>query len=70
MPGRGAARGEALLIVETIAEFGRGRNRRRKPLPLYTPWAWLNGRYGFDLAPAQLQTFHNPLVDLPLHAHR
>jgi hypothetical protein len=35
---------------------------------LYNPWAWLHGRYGFDLAPAQLQTFHNPLVDVPLHA--
>lgn len=33
----------------------------------YNPWAWFNGRYGFDLAPAQLQTFHNPLADVPFH---
>jgi hypothetical protein len=33
----------------------------------YNPWAWLGGRYGFDIAPAQLQTFHNPLADVPFH---
>jgi hypothetical protein len=35
---------------------------------LYNPWAWLTGRYGFDLAPAQLQTYHNPLLDVPFYA--
>ncbi len=35
---------------------------------LYNPWAWLTGRYGYDLAPAQLQTFHNPLLDVPFYA--
>jgi hypothetical protein len=34
----------------------------------YNPWALLNGRLGFDLAPAQLQTYHNPLADLPFYA--
>jgi hypothetical protein len=35
---------------------------------LYNPWAWLTGRFGFDVAPAQVQTFHNPLLDVPLYA--
>jgi hypothetical protein len=35
---------------------------------LYNPWAWLTGRYGHDLAPAQLQTYHNPLLDVPFYA--
>lgn len=32
---------------------------------LYNPWAWLNDRLTLDLAPAGLQTFFNPLIDLP-----
>ena len=31
----------------------------------YNPWAWLNDRIGWDLAPAQLQSYINPLLDLP-----
>ncbi|MCC7325299.1 MAG: hypothetical protein IT521_00655 [Burkholderiales bacterium] len=35
----------------------------------YNPWAWWNGRiFDRDVAPAQLQTFHNPLPDLPFYA--
>lgn len=34
----------------------------------YNPWAWWNGRiFGTDIAPAQLQTFHNPVLDLPFY---
>src|SRR6478672_9143509 len=34
----------------------------------YDPWAWLSGRiFGWDLAAAQLQTFHNPLADVPFY---
>jgi len=34
----------------------------------YNPWAWLHGRiFGTDLAAAQLQTFHNPILDLPFY---
>lgn len=32
---------------------------------LYTPLAWLDGRLDSDIAPAQLQTWHNPIVDIP-----
>lgn len=35
----------------------------------YNPWAWWNGRiFGHDIAAAQLQTYHNPLFDLPFFA--
>jgi hypothetical protein len=35
----------------------------------YDPWAWLTGRiFGPDIAPAQLQTFLNPLLDIPFYA--
>src|SRR6266851_7095367 len=33
----------------------------------YNAWAFVHGRLGWDLAPAQLQTFHNPLLDLPFY---
>ncbi len=33
----------------------------------YNPWGMLHGRIGHDWAPAQLQTFYNPLIDLPLY---
>jgi hypothetical protein len=31
----------------------------------YNPYAFLEGRMGFDLAPAQTPTFYNPLLDVP-----
>ncbi len=35
----------------------------------YNPWAWLSGRnFDWDIAAAQLQTFHNALPDLPFYA--
>ena len=35
----------------------------------YDPWAWLGGRiFDPDIAAAQLQTFHNPLLDVPFYA--
>lgn len=33
----------------------------------YNAWAFVHGRLGWDLAPAQVQTFHNPLLDLPFY---
>jgi hypothetical protein len=33
----------------------------------YNAWALLNGRLGIDIAPAQLQSFHNPLLDVPMY---
>lgn len=31
---------------------------------LYNPFAWLNGKVGLDLAPAQMQSYFNPTIDL------
>lgn len=33
----------------------------------YNPWAFLNGRVGYDIAPAGLNTYFNPLMDIPLY---
>jgi hypothetical protein len=33
----------------------------------YDAYAFLTGRLGWDIAPAQLQTYHNPLLDLPFY---
>ncbi|MGO1070209.1 hypothetical protein [Lysobacter sp. CA199] len=32
---------------------------------LYAPLAWMEGRLDGDIAAAQLQTWHNPIVDIP-----
>ncbi len=34
---------------------------------LYNPHAWLTGRAAIDIAPAQLQTWINPMLDVPLY---
>src|SRR5215470_18890361 len=31
---------------------------------LYAPWAYLHGRYLYDIAPAESQSFLNPTADL------
>ena len=33
----------------------------------YNPWAFVQGRLMWDLAPAQLQTYFNPVPDLPFY---
>src|SRR5689334_21439544 len=33
----------------------------------YIPYAFLNGRLGFDIAVAHIATFYNPLVDVPYY---
>ncbi len=33
----------------------------------YNAYAFLEGRLGWDIAPAQLQTYYNPLLDLPFY---
>ena len=34
---------------------------------LYNVHAWFTGRGAMDIAPAQLQSWHNPLLDVPLY---
>ncbi len=33
----------------------------------YNAYAFLNGRLDYDIAPAQLQSFHNPALDIPFY---
>src|ERR1700733_1409092 len=33
----------------------------------YNAYAFLNGRYGFDLLPSQTPWFYNPLLDVPFY---
>ena len=33
----------------------------------YNAYAFLNGRYGFDLLPSQIPYFYNPLLDVPFY---
>ncbi len=47
--------------------FGQDTNWDLQNYHLYNPYAWLNGRVGFDLAPAQMQTYFNPLLDVPYY---
>src|SRR5215203_5298124 len=33
----------------------------------YNAWAFVHGRHGIDWAPAQLQSFYSPFLDLPFY---
>lgn len=33
----------------------------------YNPWAFFNDRWGYDILPAGVNTFFNPLLDIPLY---
>lgn len=47
--------------------LGKDANWDLKNYHWYNPWAFLHGRHGVDVAPAQLQTWHSPLADLPFY---
>ncbi len=47
--------------------LGQDRNWDLLNYHLYDPFAWLHGRLTLDIAPAQMQTWHNPLLDVPLY---
>ncbi|MFT3807731.1 hypothetical protein [Arenimonas sp.] len=55
-----------LPLLLTLA-LGQDGNWDLRNYHLYNPHAWLHGRLLTDIAPAQLQTWHNPLLDLPLY---
>lgn len=73
-PRSGVAHDAAVLALACLIAglgsilAGQDANWDLRNYHLYNPWAWLTGRYGFDLAPAQAQTFHNPLLDVPFYA--
>lgn len=47
--------------------IGKDGNWDLKNYHWYNAWALLNGRLGWDLAPAQVQTYYNPIGDLPFY---
>ena len=61
----------ALVTAAGLVSLWRGQdaNWDLQNYHYYNPWAWWNGRiFDRDIAAAQLQTFHNPLFDLPFFA--
>ncbi len=59
----------AALVFGGIASLLRGvdTNWDLRNYHFYDPWAWLNDRMYWDYAPAQIQSYHNPLLDLPFY---
>lgn len=55
------------LPLLAMALLGLDGNWDLRNYHLYNPHAWLTGRDAIDIAPAQLQSFHNPLLDVPLY---
>ena len=60
----------AALLFGGFASLLRGvdTNWDLRNYHFYNPWAWLNGRLIFDYAPAQVQSYYSPLLDLPFFA--
>jgi hypothetical protein len=60
----------AALFFGGIASLLRGvdTNWDLRNYHFYDPWAWLNDRMYWDYAPAQIQSYHSPLLDLPFYA--
>jgi hypothetical protein len=56
-----------LLMLGAVIAISRGQDAAwdLKNYHLYNAWAFLHGRLGVDLAPASLQSYFNPLLDLP-----
>ncbi|MFO1415554.1 MAG: hypothetical protein U1F10_16955 [Burkholderiales bacterium] len=48
---------------------GQDQNWDLQNYHFYNPWAWVNGKrgYTYDIAAAQLQTYHSPIPDLPFY---
>jgi hypothetical protein len=60
--------GACLLVAGVVSvALGKDVNWDLRNYHWYNAWALLHGRMGFDVAPAQLQTYHNPLADLPFY---
>ncbi|WP_028917410.1 glycosyltransferase 87 family protein [Pseudoxanthomonas sp. J35] len=57
----------AVALLGAVASLLRGQdaNWDLRNYHLHNGWAWLHGRLGMDLAPAQLQTWFVPLMDVP-----
>ena len=47
--------------------FGQDANWDLRNYHWYNAYAFINGRHGFDLLPAQTPSFYNPLIDVPVY---
>lgn len=59
--------GLAMLSGALALRQGQDGNWDLLNYHLYNSFAWLEGRYDVDHMPAQLQTWYNPLLDLPFY---
>lgn len=57
----------ALLPITAMLLLGFDANWDLKNYHLYNVHAWFTGRMEMDIAPAQQQSWHNPLLDVPLY---
>lgn len=57
----------AFIILAGILSISLGTDRSTDVYNyhIYNPWAFLNNRIGFDLLPADIQSYFNPLLDIP-----
>lgn len=65
-PARFDAAIAAGLVILAAVLLGQDANWDLQNYHLYTPIALLTGRWSHDIAVAQLQSWHNPILDLPL----
>src|SRR5688500_14064442 len=56
-----------LLPVIALLALGNDASWDLRNYHLYGPHAWLHGRAAIDVAAAQMQGYHNPLLDLPMY---
>lgn len=45
--------------------YGIDRSADMRNYHIYNPWAFLNNRLSFDIMPADIQSYFNPLLDIP-----
>ena len=57
----------SLLLPLLALHLGQDSNWDLQNYHLYNPFAWLHGRLTLDIAPAQLQSWYNPILDVPLY---
>ena len=57
----------ALSLGVLAVDWGQTASWDLRNYHLYGAWAWLHGRAAFDLVPAQLQSFYNPLLQVPIY---
>lgn len=65
-PGVFIALGLAAALVVSW-RLGQDANWDLRNYHWYAGYAWLEGRHGFDMVPAQTPSFYNPLLDVPLY---